>query len=392
MKRIFSSILAAVIAFTMVSPAAFANENEDHVTVNSLANNASSAILIERDTGSVLFDKNADEKLPPASMTKIMTMILVMEALHKGKINMKDKVRTSEYAASMGGSQIFLEAGEEMTVEEMLKGIALASGNDASVALGEHIAGTNDAFVNMMNEKAKQLGLKNTNFENATGLPGKEHYSTARDMALMAKELLKYEQITKYTGKYEDYLRENTDKKFWLVNTNKLVKFYPGVDGLKTGYTHEAKYCLTATAKKNGMRVIAVVMGAPTTKERNAQVTQMLDYAFANYATQKLYDRHQMIETIDVPKGDSKTVQMATSEPISILMKKGEKKLKLHTEIKVKKNIKMPIEKGDRLGTLVVKNNGKTLTESALVASENVQSANWWGLFKRTVGKFSQTP
>lgn len=390
MKRFFTSILAAVIAFTVVSPAAFAND--DHITVNSLANNASSAILIERDTGSVLFDKNADEKLPPASMTKIMTMILVMEALHKGKINMKDKVRTSEYAASMGGSQIFLEAGEEMTVEEMLKGVALASGNDASVALGEHIAGTNDAFVKQMNEKAEQLGLKNTNFENATGLPGKEHYSTARDMALMAKELLKYEQITKYTGKYEDYLRENTEKKFWLVNTNKLVKFYPGVDGLKTGYTHEAKYCLTATAKKNDMRVIAVVMGAPTTKERNAQVTQMLDYAFANYETQKLYERQQMIDEVEVHKGVSKTVQMATSEPISILMKKGEKKLKLKTEIKIKKNINMPIEKGDRLGTLVVKNNGKTVTESPLVASENVQSANWWGLFKRTVGKFSQTP
>ncbi|MGM7701754.1 D-alanyl-D-alanine carboxypeptidase family protein [Pseudalkalibacillus sp. Hm43] len=390
MKRIFSSILAVMIAFSVVSPTAFANE--DHVTVNSLANNASSAILIERDTGSVLFDKNADEKLPPASMTKVMTMILVMEALHKGKINMKDKVRTSEYAASMGGSQIFLEAGEEMTVEEMLKGIALASGNDASVALGEHIAGTNDAFVKLMNEKAKELGLKNTNFENATGLPGKEHYSTARDMALMAKELLKYEQITKYTGKYEDYLRENTEKKFWLVNTNKLVKFYPGVDGLKTGYTSEAKYCLTATAKKNGMRVIAVVMGAPTTKERNAQVTQMLDYAFANYETQKLYDRHQMIEKVEVQKGASKTVQMQTSEPISILMKKGEKKLKLKTEIKIKKSLNMPIEKGDRLGTLVVKNNGKTVTESALVASENVPSANWWGLFKRTVGKFSQTP
>ncbi|MCF6137652.1 D-alanyl-D-alanine carboxypeptidase family protein [Pseudalkalibacillus berkeleyi] len=390
MKRFFTSILVVVMAFTVVSPAAFANE--DHVTANSLANKASSAILIERDTGTVLFDKNADEKLPPASMTKIMTMILVMEALHKGKINMKDKVRTSEYAASMGGSQIFLEAGEEMSVEEMLKGIALASGNDASVALGEFIAGTNDAFVKLMNDKAKELGLKNTNFENATGLPGKEHYSTARDMALMAKELLKYEQITKYTGKYEDYLRQNTDKKFWLVNTNKLVKFYPGVDGLKTGYTHEAKYCLTATAKKNDMRVIAVVMGAPTTKERNAQVTQMLDYAFANYETQKLYERHQMIDDVEVQKGISKTVQMATSEPISVLMKKGEKKLKLKTEIKIKKNVKMPIEKGDRLGTIIVKNNGKKVTESPLVASENVQSANWWALFKRTVGKFSQTP
>ncbi|MCF6408303.1 D-alanyl-D-alanine carboxypeptidase family protein [Pseudalkalibacillus salsuginis] len=390
MKRFFLSMIAAVMGVSVLTPAAFANEN--HVPVNSLADKASSAILIERDTGTVLFDKNADEKLPPASMTKIMTMILVMEALHKGKINLKDKVRTSEYAASMGGSQIFLEAGEVMTVEEMLKGVALASGNDASVALGEFIAGTNEAFVKMMNDKAKELGLKNTKFKNATGLPEKDHYSTARDMALMAKELLKYEQITKYTGMYEDYLRQNTDKKFWLVNTNKLVKFYPGVDGLKTGYTNEAKYCLTATAKKDDMRVIAVVMGAPTTKERNTQVTQMLDYAFANYETERIYERHQMIDKIPVQKGVSKTVQMATSEPISLLMKKGEKKMKLTTEIKINKQVKMPIEKGERLGTLVVKNNGKTVTESPLVASENVEAANWWGLFKRTVGKFSQTP
>ncbi|MGP4082117.1 D-alanyl-D-alanine carboxypeptidase family protein [Pseudalkalibacillus sp. R45] len=390
MKRFFTCMIAAVVGLSVLSPAAFANE--DHVPVNTLAEKASSAILIERDTGTVLFDKNADEKLPPASMTKIMTMILVMDALHKGKINLKDKVRTSEYAASMGGSQIFLEEGEIMTVEEMLKGVALASGNDASVALGEFIAGTNDAFVKMMNEKAKELGLKNSNFKNATGLPETDHYSTARDMALMAKELLKYEQITNYTGKYEDYLRQNTDKKFWLVNTNKLVKFYPGVDGLKTGYTNEAKYCLTATAKKDDMRVIAVVMGAPTTKERNAQVTQMLDYAFANYETERIYERHQMIDEIPIQKGVSKTIQMATSEPISLLMKKGEKKMKLTTEIKINKQVKMPIEKGDRLGTLVVKNNGKTVTESPLVASENVAAANWWGLFKRTVGKFSQTP
>ncbi len=390
MKRFFLSMIAAVMGVSVLTPAAFANEN--HVTVNSLADKASSAILIERDTGTVLFDKNADEKLPPASMTKIMTMILVMEALHKGKINLKDKVRTSEYAASMGGSQIFLEAGEVMTVEEMLKGVALASGNDASVALGEFIAGTNEAFVKMMNDKAKELGLKNTRFKNATGLPEEDHYSTARDMALMAKDLLKYEQITKYTGMYEDYLRQNTDKKFWLVNTNKLVKFYPGVDGLKTGYTNEAKYCLTATAKKDDMRVIAVVMGSPTTKERNTQVTQMLDYAFANYETERIYERHQMIDKIPVQKGVSKTVQMATSEPISLLMKKGEKKMKLTTEIKINKQVKMPIEKGERLGTLVVKNNGKMVTESPLVASENVEAANWWGLFKRTVGKFSQTP
>ena len=220
-----------------------------------------------------------------------MTMLLIMEQVEKGKLKLTDKVRASEHAASMGGSQIFLEPGEEMTVNELLKGIAIASGNDASVAVAEHIAGSEEGFVNMMNKKAKDLGLKNTHFQNPTGLPAKDHYSTANDMAIMAKELMKYPLIRKYTGKYEDYLREDTDKKFWLVNTNKLVRFYPGVDGVKTGFTTEAKYCLTASAEKNGMRVISVVMGAPTSKERNNQVTKLLDYAFGQYMTKKLYTR-----------------------------------------------------------------------------------------------------
>lgn len=389
MKRLFTCLMAAILVMSMISPTAFA-EGKD--TGMQLAKQSTSAILIERDTGAVLFEKNSDEKLPPASMTKVMTMILIMDALNKGKITLNDKVRASEYAASMGGSQIFLEEGEVMTVDDLLKGVALASGNDASVALAEHIAGTNEAFVKMMNDKAKELGLKNTHFVNATGLPAKDHYTTARDMALMAQELLKYEKITNYTGKYEDYLRENTDKRFWLVNTNKLVKFYPGVDGLKTGYTHEAKYCLTATAEKDGMRVIAVVMGAPSTKVRNTQVSQMLDYAFANYDTEQVYERNQIIDEAPVQKGVTKTVHLATSETVSVLLKKGEKKGKVDVDIKVKENLVTPIKKGDVLGTLVVKNNGQTVMNSPLVASENVPAASWWGLFKRTIGHFSQTP
>src|SRR5690606_30408439 len=224
--------------------------------------------LIERDTGTVLYEKNMHEKYSPASMTKIMTMLLVMEAIDEGKFSFKDKVATSEYAASMGGSQIFLEPGEEMKVEELLLAVAIGSANDASVALAEKVAGSEENFVNIMNKKVQELGLKNTKFQNTTGLPAKDHYSTAYDMAIMAKELLKYEEITDFTKMYESYLREDTDKKFWLVNTNKLVKFYPGVDGLKTGFTREAMYCLTATAKKDGMRVIAVIFGAPTSKSR----------------------------------------------------------------------------------------------------------------------------
>ncbi|ASA95594.1 D-alanyl-D-alanine carboxypeptidase family protein [Anoxybacillus flavithermus] len=356
-----------------------------------LAPEARSAILIERDTGAVLYEKNAHEPLPPASMTKIMTMLLIMEAIDQGKLKIDERVRASEYAASMGGSQIFLEPGEEMTVDDLLKGVAIGSGNDAAVALAERIAGSEEAFVHMMNEKARKLGLKHTTFENTTGLPAKNHYSTAYDMAMMAKELLKYDLITKYTGTYEDYLRENTDKKFWLVNTNRLVKFYPGVDGLKTGYTSEAKYCLTATAKKGNMRVIAVVFGAPTPKARNAQITKMLDYAFSHYETKPLYKKGETITMLPVSKGKKKSVAVVTSEPISVLLKKGEKSEAVKTTWKLNKKAKAPVKKGDVLGTLVVKKDGAVIVKSPLVAKEQVEEANMWELFKRMFSSFSRT-
>lgn len=386
MKRILCLITTMILFLNVFSGVAFAKEKK-----LKLAENASSAILIERDTGQVLFEKNSNEKLPPASMTKVMTMILIMEAIESGKIKLTDEVQTSEFAASMGGSQIFLEPGEVMTVNDMLKGIAIGSANDASVAMAEYIAGTHDSFVDMMNDKASELGLKNTHFVNTTGLPEENHYTTAHDMAIMAKELLKHENITKYTGLYEDYLREDTDNRFWLVNTNRLVKFYNGVDGLKTGYTSEAKYCLTATAKRNDMRVIAVIMGAPSSKERNRQITQMLDYAFANYATKKLYDRHQFIDEVKVSKGSKANAKLVTSETISLLLKKGDAKLDVSTEVKVD-TLHAPIKKGQQVGTLIVKNNGKVVTKSPLLASENINKASWWKLMKRTIGDFAHTP
>jgi serine-type D-Ala-D-Ala carboxypeptidase (penicillin-binding protein 5/6) len=390
MKRLFIGFMMFTFLFMFTISAGVQAEEKAKTNIPNveLADEARSAILIERDTGTVLYEKNAHEKLPPASMTKIMTMLLIMEAIDKGELTLTEKVRTSEYAASMGGSQIFLEPGEEMTVDELLKGIAIGSGNDASVAMAERIAGSEEAFVAMMNNKAKELGLKNTSFKNATGLPAEEHYSSAYDMAIMAKELLKYEQITKYTGKYEDYLRENTDKKFWLVNTNRLVKFYPGVDGVKTGFTNEAKYCLTATAEKDNMRVIAVVFGAPTPKERNSQITKMLDYAFSQYKTHPIYERNLVISKAKVSKGKLNEVDIVTSEPLSVLTKKGASIKDIEKVIKVKENIKAPIKKGDQLGTLVLKQNGKVVLESPLVAKENVDQASWWDLFKRTFGWF----
>ena len=387
MKRILSLVLTIMLSISFAIPYAKAEENKGV----ELADNAKSAILIERDTGTVLYDKNADQRLSPASMTKIMTLLLIMEAIDKGELSIKEKIRTSEYAASMGGSQIFLEPGEEMTTEEMLKGITIGSANDASVAMAERLAGSEEAFVKKMNEKAAQLGLKNTKFQNATGLPVADHYSSARDMSIMAKELLKYQLITKFTGTYEDYLRENTDKKFWLVNTNRLVKFYPGVDGLKTGFTSQAKYCLTATAKKGDMRVIAVVFGANTPKERNAQVTKMLDYAFSQYTTHPIYKKDQVLVKSKVSKGNIKTVTGVTSEPISVLTKKGGNATDYTKKIKINKDLQAPIKKGDQIGILQLKKDGKVYVESPIVAKESVEQASWWQLYKRAFGMFSHT-
>lgn len=388
MKRFVSFIVTSFLLTSLWIPSAFAAEEKKNTDIVS---NVKSAILIERDTGTVLYEKNSNEELPPASMTKIMTMLLIMEAIDEGKLSWNEKVRTSEYAASMGGSQIFLEPGEEMTTKEMLRGIAIGSGNDASVAMAERIAGSEDAFVDMMNAKAKELGLKHTFFKNTTGLPVSGHYSTAADMAIMAKELLKYEGITKFTGMYEAYLRENTDKKFWLVNTNKLVRFYPGVDGLKTGFTAEAKYCLTATAQKDGMRVIAVVFGAPTSKERNAQVTKLLNYAFAQYQTHPMFKRNQTLGLAKVSKGKEKKIEAVTSEPISILTKKGEKIQDVKQKVILQKNLKAPITKGDQVGKIELIKNGKVILESPLVASKSVKEAGWWTLYKRAFGMFTKS-
>lgn len=388
MKRHLSKFLIFMMIFT-ITPQSFAKESDEKKSAE-LAHEAKSAVLIERDTGHVLYNKNSHEQLPPASMTKIMTMLLIMERMEQGKLKMNDKVRTSEYAASMGGSQIFLEPGEEMTVEEMLKGIAIASGNDASMAMAEHLDGSKEEFVNKMNEKAKELGLKDTVFKNPTGLPEEGHVSSAYDMALMAKELLKYEKITSFTGIYEDYLRENTNKKFWLVNTNRLIKFYPGVDGIKTGFTQEAKYCLTASAKKGNMRVIAVVFGASTPKERNSQITKMLDYAFSQYETHPLYRKNQIVEKIKINKGKEKIMNLVTSEPISVLTKKGEDISKIKTEVKLKKDVSAPVEKAQTLGTLTIKKDGKPLLDSPIVADSDMDKAGLWTMTKRTLSHWAK--
>ncbi|OCA83633.1 D-alanyl-D-alanine carboxypeptidase [Pradoshia sp. D12] len=389
MKRYVSALLVVVFTLSMSVPS-FAAEKTKTAELD-LAPKTKSAILIEKDTGSVIYDKNKDERLSPASMTKIMTMLLIMEALDQKRITMEDKVRTSEYAASMGGSQIFLEPGEEMTVEQMLRGIAIGSGNDASVAMAEKIAGSEEEFVKRMNAKVQELGLKNTKFQNCTGLPTTDHYSSAFDMATIAKELLKHEEITNFTSLYESYLREDSDKKFWLVNTNKLVKFYPGVDGLKTGFTHQAGYCLTATAKKDNLRVIAVVFGAENPKERNSQITKMLDYAFANYQSRPVYKKEQPLALLKIEKGQQKKVSLVTNDSVSLLNKKGEDNVNIRPNIVLKKDVQAPIKKGDQLGVLKMMRDDKVISETPLIASKDVKRASWFDLFKRSFGMFTHT-
>lgn len=387
MKKVVFLLLSSVMIFSVSLPKVNAKETQS-VDVG-LAKNALSSVIIEQDTGEVLYEKDSRKELPPASMTKIMTMLIIMEEIDKGKLKLDDKVMTSEYAASMGGSQIFLEPGEEMTVDEMLKGIAIASGNDASVAMAEKIAGTEEAFVALMNKKVKQLGLKNSHFKNPTGLPAEGHYSSSYDMAVMGRELLKYPLITKYTGTYEDYLRQDTDKQFWLVNTNKLVRFYPGADGLKTGFTAEAKYCLTATAKKNNMRVVSVIMGAPTSKDRNAQMSKLLDYAFNQYQVKQLVRQGANVDKVNISKGKTKDVTAVTKSPVSVVTKKGESLNKVVKTIKLKKDLQAPVVKGQVVGVLVLKQGNKILSKTDLVAKNNVNKAKWYDLFKRTVSGFN---
>ncbi len=382
MKRLLHSVVIPVTICLVFFSSSFAFASEQQINI---APHATSALLLEADTGTILYEKNAHEKLPPASITKVMTLLLIMESIERGELKLTDRVKTSERAASMGGSQIFLQVGEEMTVEDMIKGIAIASGNDASVAMAEHIGGTEEAFVAKMNERAKQLGMKNTHFVNANGLPAPDHYSSALDIALMSRELLKHELITKYTGIYQDYLRKDSGNPFWLVNTNRLVRFYEGVDGLKTGYTKEAKFCLTATAKRNNMRVLAVVLGEPDPKTRNSEVSAMFNYAFNHYQVFPVYKKGDPVQTVKVDKGKETTVNVITSQAVSLLTKRGETPDMYQKEVLVAPNVKAPVKKEDVLGHIFIRTkDGKEVARINLMPEKTIEQAGLWEILKRT--------
>ncbi len=348
----------------------------------SLAPNSKSAFLMEVSTGEVLFEKNPHERLHPASMTKMMSLLLIMESIEKDVIKLDDMITISEKASNMGGSQILLETNEQMSVDNLLKGITIASGNDAVVALAEAVAGSEEQFVNMMNDKVKELNLKNTNFKNCHGLDSANHYSSAYDMGIIAKELVSHEKILEYSSIYEMYLREGTDKKVWLVNTNKLVRFYDGADGLKTGYTKEAGYCLTATAKRNNMRLIAVVMGEKDSATRNSEVTSMLDYAFAQYEIETLLSKDSVIGKTIIEKGKQKYIELIPTIDVTILNKKlGDKKNTTY-EVEFDK-ISAPIKKGNIVGKLHIKEQDFITRTIDVTVKEDVLKANILDLFFR---------
>lgn len=350
----------------------------------ALAPNAKSAIMIEASTGEILFQKNKDEKLAPASMTKMMSMLLIMEEIENGNLKWNEMITTSEKASSMGGSQIFLKVGEKMTVEDLLKGVAIASGNDAVVALAERVSGSEEQFVKRMNIRAKDLGLKNTNFINATGLTADNHYSTAYDMSLIAKELVKHEKILEFTSTYEDYLRKDTKSPFWLVNTNRLVRFKEGVDGLKTGFTDEAGYCLTATMKKDNMRLITVVMKEENTSKRSADTTKMLDYGFNIYMVQTILDEKTTIEKKKVELGKIITTEIVPKENITILNKKSDDQKNITYKTNINKII-APVKKGDKVGTIDIIEDNNIISTIDATVKEDILKANILTIYLRNL-------
>ena len=361
MKKVICFFIC--VCFMMHSVVVFAESNTD------LGLNAKSAILMEEATGNILYESNPDERLPIASVTKVMTMLLIMEAVDSGKISLDDMVTVSENAMSYGGSTMFLETGEQLTVNDMLKGIAVASANDGCVAMAEHLAGSESAFVDMMNEKAKKLGMENTHFMNTNGLDEDDHYSSARDVAIMSRELMKHETIFNYTSIWMDTLRGG---KFQLANTNKLIRFYDGANGLKTGSTSKALCCLSAAAKRNDMQLIAVVLGAPTSAERFASAKSLLDYGFANYAVNTQITAGDEVQKIAVEKGVDKEVGVVAGDSCSTLVKKGQED-NITKEIKIDETITAPIEAGQKIGTMTISRDGEVIADIDLNASSAVE-------------------
>lgn len=373
MKR-FSTIFLAVIMLAVNLPSAFATGENTGLSLS-----CASSILMEKETGTILCEQNSHAKLEPASVTKIMTLLLVMEAVDSGRLSMDDVVTVSAYAAGMGGSQVYLKEGEQMTVSEMIKCVTVVSGNDCAVALAEHLTGSETAFVAQMNQRAKELGMQDTNFVNCTGLPAQGHETSAYDIALMSRELmLNHPSIRQYTTIWMDSIRDGA---FGLTNTNRLVRFYPGTTGLKTGSTDSALYCMSATAERDGMELIAVVMKAPTTAQRFEDAKALLDYGFANYALVNVYPEAPL-SPVDVLLGVVPQVQPQLERNCRLLVKKAEAKL-VSTRLSMSQNLEAPVDQGQTLGQLEVYVGDELRDSIPIVSAQQVDRLTVPGIFSR---------
>ena len=340
---------------------------------------AKAAVLMEKETGTILYEQNSHDKLEPASVTKVMTLLLVMEAIDSGSLSREDVVTVSAYAASMGGSQVYLKEGEQMTVNDLLKAVAVASGNDASVALAEHLAGSEEAFVARMNQRAAELGMADTCFVNCTGLPAAGHLTSAHDIALMSRELiLNHPSIRDYTTIWMDSLRGG---QFQLSNTNKLIRFYQGATGLKTGSTDAAGFCLSATAERDGMELIAVVLGCASSDVRSASAQALLNYGFANYTLMDVYP-NQAVPPVPVLLGEEETVQPVLAQPTRILVDKSIVN-QVSVQLELCEDVAAPVETGQTLGHMTVTAGEQTLASIPLVAGQAVDKLSIPGIFLR---------
>lgn len=374
MKKI---ILALIICFVFITRV---NAENGKISSDVINLKSQSGIIIEADTGKVLFEKDADTKRSPASMTKIMTMLLIVEELEKGNISLKDEVTISERAASMGGSQIYLEKGSTATVEELLTTIAVGSANDSAVAMAEKIGGTVENFVVLMNKRAKQLGANNTTFKNPHGLDEEGHETTARDMALIAKEVVKHDNIIKLSSTYETTIRHKNGKSLWLVNTNSLIKFYSGLDGLKTGFTDKAGYCLTGTMKRNDMRLITVVMHAETKEDRNTDTINMMEYAYSMYNKKTLVSSENYLGNMFIDNAKSRKVKYYLEKDANVIVDKNTREVNYKYDIELD-NIKAPLKKGDKIGTLKLNYNNEIIDYN-LIVKEDVYKSNFFTRMK----------
>ena len=359
------------------------------VNADDIPLNAKSAILIEESTGKVIYEKNADEQLHPASMTKIMSMILIFDAIDNNKISLDDEVQISKEASSMGGSQVFINEGETYKVEELLKGVAIASANDAVVALAEKISGSKEKFVEEMNNKAKELGLKNTNFVNPHGLDADNHYSSARDMSIMARELLKYKDVLKFTSKYEDYFKKKDGSSIWLVNTNKLVKFYEGMDGLKTGYTEKAGYCLTATANKNNLRFISVVMGEESIENRTEDTLKLMNYGFNTIRKEVILKKDKVIDKLKLDLSKKDKIDVYLKNDIVKIYNLNSSKVNFKFKLNYKDDLKLPLKKNGEVGTITIYLDDGSKIEEKLIVKEKINKINFPNLFKKNINIFT---